>query len=31
MQLNQFRYLIAVDKYGSISRAAQELYTAKNG
>lgn len=26
MQLNQFRFLIAVDKYGSISKAAQELY-----
>lgn len=23
MQLNQFRFLIAVDKYGSISRAAR--------
>ena len=30
MQLNQFRYLIAVDKYGSISRAAQELYISQS-
>ena len=30
MQLNQFRYLIAVDKFGSISRAAQELYISQS-
>lgn len=30
MQLNQFRFLIAVDKYGSISKAAQELYISQS-
>lgn len=30
MQLNQFRFLIAVDKYGSISRAAQALYISQS-
>jgi len=30
MQLNQFRFLVAVDKYGSISRAAQELYISQS-
>lgn len=30
MQLNQFKFLIAVDKYGSISRAAQELYISQS-
>lgn len=30
MQLNQFRFLIAVDKYGSISRAAQTLYISQS-
>lgn len=30
MQLNQFKFLIAVDKYGSISKAAQELYISQS-
>lgn len=30
MQLNQFRFLIAVDKFGSISKAAQELYISQS-
>lgn len=30
MQLNQFRFLIAIEKYGSISRAAQELYISQS-
>ena len=30
VQLNQFRFLIAVDKYGSISRAAQALYISQS-
>lgn len=30
MQLNQFEYLIAVDRYGSISKAAQELYVSQS-
>ena len=30
MQLIQFRFLIAVDKYGSISKAAQELYISQS-
>ena len=30
MQLTQLEYLIAVEKYGSISRAARELYTSQS-
>lgn len=30
MQLNQFKFLVAVDHYGSISRAAQELYISQS-
>lgn len=30
MQLNQFKFLIAVDQYGSISKAAQELYISQS-
>ena len=30
MQLNQFKFLVAVDQYGSISRAAQELYISQS-
>lgn len=30
MQLNQFKFLVAVDLYGSISRAAQELYISQS-
>lgn len=30
MQLNQFRFLVAVEQYGSISRAAQELYISQS-
>ncbi|MEE0511778.1 MAG: LysR family transcriptional regulator [Peptococcaceae bacterium] len=30
MQLNQFKFLIAVDRYGSISKAAQELYISQS-
>jgi DNA-binding transcriptional LysR family regulator len=30
MQLNQFKFLIAIDRYGSISRAAQELYLSQS-
>lgn len=30
MQLNQFRFLLAVEQYGSISRAAQELYISQS-
>lgn len=30
MQLNQFRFLIAIEQYGSISRAAQELYISQS-
>ena len=30
MQLNQFEYLVAVDRYGSISRVAQELYVSQS-
>lgn len=30
MQLNQFKFLVAVSQYGSISRAAQELYISQS-
>lgn len=30
MQLTQLEYLIAVEKYGSISRAAREMYTSQS-
>lgn len=30
MQLNQLKFLVAVDQYGSISRAAQELYISQS-
>lgn len=30
MQLNQFKFLVAVDQYGSISKAAQELYISQS-
>ena len=30
MLLTQLEYLIAVEKYGSISRAARELYTSQS-
>ena len=30
MRLNQFKFLVAVDQYGSISRAAQELYISQS-
>ena len=30
MQLTQLEYLIAVEKYGSISKAARELYTSQS-
>lgn len=30
MHINQFKFLIAVDRYGSISKAAQELYISQS-
>ena len=30
MQITQLEYLIAVEKYGSISHAARELYTSQS-
>lgn len=30
MQINQLRFLVAVEKYGSISHAAQELYVSQS-
>ena len=30
MQLNQYKFLVAIDQFGSISKAAQELYLSQS-